>query len=99
MNYKNLLEDKQNIQTQIYLLEFLKKELETKIKEIEEVPNDDITRLGKLYNLYITHISCQEQIRVLQSQEKISESQMYKDLYKQKYGEEKTEKDWRGIVL
>lgn len=98
MDYNNLLSNKYDLQKQIHLLQLLKKELLNQIQELKDSSND-ITRIYKLNNLYFTYIDCQKQINYLQNQERLSESQMYKTLYEQKYGAEKTEQDWRGIVL
>lgn len=99
MNYKNLLENKYNIQKIIYLLEFEKDLLEAELVSIELGDNNDFNRLERYLQLSTIYRFCENQIQALKKQESESETKMYQDLYMQQNGNNYSDKEWWGIVL
>ena len=99
MNYKNLLENKYNIQKIIYLLEFEKDLLEEEIVSIELADDNDFNRLERYLQLSTIYRFCENQIQGLKKQESESETTMYQDLYMQQNGNNYSDKEWWGIVL
>ena len=99
LNYKNLLENKYDIQKIIYLLEFEKDLLEAELVSIELGDNNDFNRLERYLQLSTIYRFCENQIQALKKQESESETKMYQDLYMQQNGNNYSDKEWWGIVL